>query len=164
MTQRQTTLCPSKAGQINTAQIIKPWGHSGAVPGPVSWRNYHRSTYTYCTKGKKQTKTNTNSLERCPQPRASSSEEFCSPLRPRLRGCLGVWEFCRSGSQRAPRAHPSSLCSGSEPQYLLSKYESHYHPRFCFSQITRVVSCFQGHRGRGRMERWRKPLLLSQLG
>lgn len=55
---------------------------------------------------------------------------------PWLRAAVGFAEVV----QRAQRAHTPSPCSGSKPEYLLSKYESHYHPHFCFSQITKELS------------------------
>lgn len=74
----------------------------------------------------------------------SSSRESSEQEGP-VPGLRAAWAegrcgFCRSGSQRAQRAHTPFLCSGSKPEYLLSEYESHYHPHFCFSQITKELS------------------------
>lgn len=125
MAQRHT-LCPSKASQVNTTQMIKSWGHSSAGLGPQCRR--YCSTHI-ATKDKNQTKTNT--LLRpffFPGQAPARSSTPLLRLRPRghLGARLGAREFCRSGSQRARRAHLPSLCSGSELQYLLSEYESHY--------------------------------------
>lgn len=65
--------------------------------------------------------------------RESSEQEGPEP---ELRATVGFAEVVHRGQ----RAHTPSLCRGSKPEYLLSKYESHYHPHFCFSQITKELS------------------------
>lgn len=75
---------------------------------------------------------------------------------PQVEGPLRGSEVLQKRFPKGTESHPPSLCNGSKPEYLLSKYESHYHPRFCFSQITKELSAVSRASvapGRGRMER-----------
>lgn len=163
MAQRHT-LCPSKASQVNTTQMIKSWGHSSAGLGPQCRR--YCSTHI-ATKDKNQTKTNTllrpfffqDKLQQgVPLPCSGSGREATSGLG------SGLGSF----AEVAHKGHGELTFPPSAVEVSFSIYSqnmNHITSSFLlFTDYQRAVSCLQGHRGRGKMERGRKSVPLSQLG